>query len=313
MKLSRLVAAYLVHRRALGNRFITEGFILRSFCRHLGDPPLDGIAAGAVRSFLLNDHSGIETAARKRRALAGLYHYAHTRGYGTLSPLPTLPADPRSSFVPYIYSHAELRRLLDAIPAVCAVRLSLAEDYCMRALLLTLYGAGLRLGEALRLKDTDVDLRDAVLTIHETKFFKARLVPIGQDLLLVLRDYRTRRDRRHGVHPDAPFFRLRNGAPLNKSVAECTFCRVRATAGVQRQGGPRQQPRLHDLRHTAAVHRLLRWYRTGVDLQQQLLRLATYLGHKDLSGTQRYLTLTPQLLRTASRRFARYVKENRHE
>lgn len=313
MKLSCLVSKYLIHRRALGNRFIAEGFILRSLCRHLGDPLLKEVATGAVRSFLLNGHSGIETAARKRRALAGLYRYAHTRGCGTLSPLPILPAGPQSSFVPYIYSHKELRRLLDAIPAVCAVRHSLAEDYGMRALLLTLYGAGLRLGEALRLKDADVDLGNAVITIRETKFFKTRLVPIGKDLVLVLRDYRARRDRRHGACPDAPFFRLRNGAPVNKSVAESTFCRVRTAAGIQRQGGPRQQPRLHDLRHTAAVHRLLCWYGTGVDLQQQLLRLATYLGHKDLSGTQRYLTLTPQLLRAASRRFGRYAMENRHE
>jgi integrase/recombinase XerD len=100
---------------------------------------------------------------------------------------------------------------------------------------------------------------------------------------------------------------------MNKPVVERTFRRLRSVAGVQRQGGPRQQPRLHDVRHTAVVHRLLRWYQTGVDLQKQLPRLATYLGHKDLSSTQRYLTLTPQLLRAASRRFERYAREDRYE
>jgi integrase/recombinase XerD len=176
-----------------------------------------------------------------------------------------------------------------------------------------LYGAGLRLGEALALNDADVDLQEAVLTIREAKFFKTRLVPIGQDLVRVLTAYRSRRELRHRGSPIVPFFQFRNGAPMNKHVVERTFCRLRAAANVQRDGGPRQQPRLHDLRHTAAVHRLLRWHQNGDDLQQQLPRLATYLGHKDLSATQRYLTLTPQLLRAASRRFERYAMENHYE
>jgi len=313
MKLSRLISNYIAYRRALGNRFIAEGFILRSCCRHLGDITLEDVTAEGVRDFLLNGSKSLETTSRKRRVLVGLYRYAYTRGSGTALPLPALPATPPSSFVPYIYTHDDLRRLLDAVPAVCAVRQSLIDDYAMRALLLTLYGAALRLGEAVKLKDADVDLRDAVLTIRETKFFKTRLVPIGKDLLRVLIDYRNRRNRQHTADLDAPFFRLRNGASLNKPVVERTFRRLRAAAGVQREGGPRRQPRLHDLRHTAAVHRVQRWYRTGVNLQKQLLRLATYLGHKDLSGTQRYLTLTPQLLRAASRRFERYAAEDRHE
>jgi site-specific recombinase XerD len=84
-------------------------------------------------------------------------------------------------------------------------------------------------------------------------------------------------------------------------------------AAVRREGGSRRQPRLHDLRHTAAVHRLIHWYRSGADLQRLLPRLATYLGHRDLSGTQHYLTLTPPLLREASRRFHRYVGDRSHD
>ncbi len=313
MKLSTLITEYLAYRRALGNRFITEGFILRSFSRHLGTPELDDIDSEMVRSFLLHRCTNLATAARKRRALAGLYRYAQTRRYQTLPPLPLLPRVPEPSFVPYIYSRDDLRRLLDAAPKIGAVRLSLIEDYTLQALLLTLYGAGLRLGEALALNDADVDLQEAVLTIRETKFFKTRLVPIGRDLVRVLTEYRSRRERLHPGLSGAPFFRLHNGARMNKPVVERTFRRLRAAARVQREGGPRQQPRLHDLRHAAAVHRLLRWYRTGVDLQQQLPRLATYLGHKDLASTQRYLTLTPQLLRAAGRRFERYARENSYE
>jgi integrase len=76
---------------------------------------------------------------------------------------------------------------------------------------------------------------------------------------------------------------------------------------VLRQDKARYQPRLHDLRHSAATHRLLSWYQNGVDVQRMLPQLATYLGHVHITGTQHYLSLTPQLLQQASQRFERYA------
>jgi integrase/recombinase XerD len=313
MTLSRIITDYLTHRRALGNRFAAEGHILRSFCRHVGRSALSTISADTIRAFLINPGTKIETAARKRRVLSGLFRYAQTRGYGQSPPLQVLPRTPISSFVPYIYTQAELRQLLQAASSICSVRQSLIEDYALRALLLTLYGAALRLGEAISLNAVDVDLEQAVLTIRQTKFFKTRLVPIGRDLTRILTDYRDQRDRCHPRSAEGAFFRLRNGARMNQPVVQRTFRRLRAAVGVRRGGGPRDQPRLHDLRHAGAVHRLLRWYRAGADLQLLLPRLATYMGHKDLVSTQHYLTMTPQLLRTAGRRFERYARESRHD
>jgi site-specific recombinase XerD len=245
--------------------------------------------------------------------LKGLFRFAQTRGYDRPPPLPPLARTPKSTFVPFIYTPAQLRQLLGVRTAICSVRRSLMEDYALRALLLTLYAAALRLGEAIRLDEVDVDLDQAVLTIRQTKFFKTRLVPMGRDLTRVLIDYRKERDRCHRRSADGAFFRLRNGERMTQAVIELTFRRLRAAAGIFRDGGPRHQPRLHDLRHTGAVHRLLRWYRTGADLQTLLPRLATYLGHKDLVSTQHYLTMTPQLLRTAGRRFERYARESCHD
>jgi integrase/recombinase XerD len=76
---------------------------------------------------------------------------------------------------------------------------------------------------------------------------------------------------------------------------------------VSRIDGSRYQPRLHDMRHTYAVTRLVRWYREGADVQRLLPQLATYLGHVHISGTQRYLSMTPELLRQASLLFERYA------
>ncbi len=73
-----------------------------------------------------------------------------------------------------------------------------------------------------------------------------------------------------------------------------------------RPAGESRPPRLHDLRHTAAVHRVVAWYRSGRHVQQPMPLLATYLGHVDLRSTQQYLQMTPELLQEASHRFARY-------
>lgn len=308
MKLSQLVTEYLTYKRALGYRFITEGFILQAFCRSVGELSLGDVRPDHFVAFFRTGH-----VERRHRAIKGLCHYAMGR-YGELLPqLPQSRAVRPSCFVPHIYTREELKRLMQTATAICAVRQALIEDYVLRAILLLLYGAGLRLGEALALNVADVDLPHALLTIRQTKFHKTRLVPLGDDLLQRLIDYRREHDQPDADQRDCPFFCLRNGARVNHAVIERTFRRLRKEAGVVRQGGPRNQPRLHDLRHTAAVHRLISWYRAGEDMQHLLPKLATYLGHKDLSGTQRYLTLTPQLLHEASLRFERYALESHHD
>jgi site-specific recombinase XerD len=183
----------------------------------------------------------------------------------------------------------------------------------MRALILILYGACLRHGEALRLTMQDVNLDEAVLHVRESKFFKSRLVPLGADLNGAMQSYTRQRNQKFGQEPDAPFFCFRDGRPLSQTAVRRIFQRQRILANIRREGGVSCQPRLHDLRHAGAVHRLISWYRSGADLQLLLPHLATYLGHIDLAGTQRYLTLTPELLREASARFEAYALETHHE
>ena len=248
-----------------------------------------------------------ETIVKRYRTLSAFYRYLASRRGIHLPPLPQAPKVGMSTFVPHIYSHEELGRLLRAAPVACQNPSALLDGDTLRTVLLLLYGAGLRLGEAVRLDVGDVDLIHALLTVRQTKFFKMRLVPLGRDLTRVLIDYRQRWDRQHASRADFPFFRMRNGERIEQFTMERTFRLLRTIAQVSRQGGARRQPRLHDLRHTAAVHRLIAWYRRGADLQYLLPRLATYLGHKDLAGTQHYLTLTPKLLDEASKRFERYA------
>jgi integrase/recombinase XerD len=307
MKLSEVVSQYISHKRALGHRFRTEEAVLRSFCKAVGNGPMATIEAEAVLIFLNGNGPATEYSVKKYRVLSGLYRFALARGLVKVSSLPRAIQKPKApAFVPYIYSHEELERLLHSVPTVCSARAPIEEEV-LRTLLLLLYGAGLRIGEALALTLDEVDLRQACLCIRETKFFKSRLVPLGEDLTGLLTEYVARRHKHQTARDEAPLFCFRDGSPLSQSAARSAFRRLRSHAGVTREGGARRQPRLHDLRHTAAVHRLIAWYRGGADLHQLLPKLATYLGHVDLSATQRYLTLTPELLEQASLRFEHYA------
>lgn len=308
MKLKQLTAQYLAFRKSMGNDFEKEEGLFKTFCRFMGDEiEVADVTADRVKAFL--DGAGPLTSYwhRKHSILNGFYRYALSRGHVAVSPLPAVTPKQPERFVPYIYSHDELRRLLNGTASYQKQRI-LLEPYTFRAALLLLYGAGLRLSEALRLTLDDVNLRDAVIIIRETKFYKTRLVPLGTELNRALSEYARRRKKDgHSQDGSAPFFVTRTGARVPIRLIQRAFRRLRAQNGVSRHDGARFQPRLHDLRHSFTVHRLTTWYREGKDVQRLLPHLSTYLGHTDIASTQRYLTMTPELLQEASVRFERYA------
>ncbi len=312
MKLAQAVHDYIALKHSLGLRFHTEATILKAFCKALGDVAIVDVETHRVARHLAGSGPVTRHWHRKYEALSGFYRFALARGYVLHSPLPkTVPRQPQA-FQPYIYSQEELRDILKATSEYETPRRAL-EEATLRTLLLLLYGAGLRIGEALALTHADVDLDAALLTIRESKFYKTRLVPIGPRLTAVLRSYaEDRYQREHSNEPGAPFFVTRTGTAVTRGQAERAFARLRDIAGIVREDGARYQPRLHDLRHAMAVHRLVAWYREGADVQRLLPHLATYLGHVDVAATQRYLTMTPELLREASERFERYAQPEVH-
>jgi integrase/recombinase XerD len=311
MKLSALVAQYVAYKQSMGMRFHTEARTLRSFYRAMGEISVAEIAPGRVQAYIAGTGPVTRFWHRKHEVLRGFYRFAMARGYAASSPLPKIIPKP-PLFVPYIFSHDELQRLLDAT-ACCESPRSKLQPYTCRMLILLLYGAGLRISEALSLRLTNVDLTAGVLTIRESKFYKTRLVPMGPDLAGAVGQYVAQRAKAHPTQLDGALFLTRTGTSVARHTAENVFSRLRVRAGVLRQDGGRYQPRLHDLRHAFVVHRLVSWYRQGADVQRLLPQLATYLGHVHIAATQRYLTLTPELLHEASQRFERYAREEPHE
>lgn len=312
MTLRALVALYVAFRKSAGSDFRSSERLLAMFCRAAGqEMQVAEVGEKQVAAFLRGNGTFTRYWHRKHSALLGFYRYAVSRGYVERLPLPTLVPKQPPAIVPYIYTQDELRRLLGATERDH----SLLEPRTFRMLLLLLYRAGLRGCEARRLKLSDVDTRVAMLTIRDTKFYKTRLVPLGTDLNALVTEYL---EWRLAVHPfgkqDECLLVDRNGAPLRDYGIRRAFARLRVAADVTRHDGARYQPRLHDLRHSFTVDRLTAWYREGKDVQKLLPALSTYLGHNSVAATQVYLTMTPELLRQASRRFQTYaLGEGEHE
>jgi integrase/recombinase XerD len=312
MKLKDLITQYVAFRKSLGGDFESTASVLNTFCNRMGrDIDLADIRAEHVEEFLAG--TGVNSYwRRKYDILRGFYRYATSRGFVNQAPLPsTVPKMP-PRFVPYIYKADELQRLINpAAPERIGFRK--LEPHTLRAVLLLLYGAGLRIGEAVALTLEDVDFREAVITIRDTKFHKTRLVPIGLRLNQAMAQYAAQRKAAgHSQSGDAPFFVLRRGKPLSVQIVQKAFARLRRSAGVGRADRARYQPRLHDMRHSHAVHRLTSWYEQGADVQKLLPYLSTYLGHVNIAATQVYLTMTPELLRAASLRFEQYALQELH-
>jgi integrase/recombinase XerD len=306
MKLQQAVEQYVSHKRSLGMQCQTMGRQLRAFCKASGDVNVDEVGARTAHAFIYGSGPVTSNLHGKFHVLRGFYRYLLSRGYVTNSPLPVqIPKEPER-LIPYIYSRAELHGLLQA--AQKESHWCKLEPVTLHALLLLLYGAGLRISEALRLTLSDVDLEQRLLTIGETKFYKTRLVPLGADLSQALTIYLAARSKaEHPSPPEAFLLVTRHSLPVSVQLAEDTFKRLCRRVGVRRKDASRFVPRLHDLRHTFAVHRLTACYRDGGDVQRLLPQLATYLGHVDIDSTQRYLTLTPELLSQASNRFEQYA------
>jgi len=305
MKLSQAADLYIQRKQDAGMRFDSPTHILRSFLRHCGDIDLHHITVPQVTAFL--DGSGVRpsTWSGKRGTLQAFFVYWTARGRLKYSPLPPSAPKITQSFVPYIYSRSDLSSLLSAVPRCQRASGCVMSAATFRTLVLFLYGTGMRLGEALRLQLVDVDLMLTLITIRDTKFYKSRLVPLGPDIEKVLQQYLRLPGRRNQHY--RPLFQTKSGNPLRSRVVQASFARLRKIACIERHDDSYFQPRLHDLRHTFAVHRLTEWYRQDADVQRLLPALCTYLGHVDLNATQRYLTMTPELLQQANRRFERYV------
>jgi len=304
MNLSQLIEQYIDFRKSLGEIQKSNACTLRMFGRFVGQTAgIVDVTPEQVNAFLVGKGQHTLTWHHKLGALRSFYRYAVSRNYAAAAPLPAVIPKRPAAFIPYIFSPDDLRRLLRAIDADTRRQMGM-EPITVRAIVLLLYGTGMRVQEALSLNHGDVDLDAALLTVRQTKFGKTRLVPVGPELRDVLAKYAS---RSKAAASDTPFFKMRAGNRVSRQRLEINYRYFRARARIARTDGVRQQPRLHDLRHSFAVHRLTSWYREGADVQKLLPHLSVFLGHTEIRHTQIYLTMTPELLHEAGQRFGQYA------
>ena len=204
---------------------------------------------------------------------------------------------------PYIYSDAEIQNLVRA-----AGRLPSTTGLKGRTLS-TIFGllavTGMRVSEALALDREDVDLKEGVLRVRRTKFGKSRLVAVHESTCQILADFARQRDRVVQRPATAAFFLSEKRGRVTEWTARYNFAKVSREVGLR---GPTTNcrhgrgPRLHDMRHRFAVCTLLGWYRAGIDVEREIPKLATYLGHVHVNETYWYIEGVPELLELATRR-----------
>lgn len=206
----------------------------------------------------------------------------------------------RNRPVPHIYSRDEVCRIMTAARRLHS-RPPL-RPVTIATLVGCLYATGLRVGEALRLTLAHVDLRQRLILVEQTKFRKTRYVPVSPSVAARLSHYlRQRRLAGFSTEPSSPFFVSATGRRFDASGFTTVFLAIIRRLGLRGQHG--RGPRIHDLRHSFAVARLLAWHRSGANLFAKLPTLSTYLGHTTVSGTEVYLHATAELLESVGKRF----------
>lgn len=286
--LRQAIDDYIALRRSLGFKLREMADDLQNFIAFLEQQAAPFVTTKLAMEWAMQpvDHQPCDWAQRLSSVRVFARHWHATDPRTEIPPTGLLPFRPQRAH-PYLYSELEIQQLLAA-----ALKLTPSQGlrpwthHCLFGLLAV---AGLRISEALKLEQKDVDLCEGILTIRQTKFGKTRLVPLHTSTRDVIADYARRRDR-FLRNPASPGFLLNDhGRRLEVSAVRRTFYDLSRQIGLR---GPEDHkgPRLHDFRHRFAVHTLIQWYRSDEDIERRLPVLSTFLGHGHVADTYWYLS-----------------------
>jgi integrase len=303
--LAEPIRTFVEYKRALNRKYRPESAALRLFDRYLCEHEATGW--GSIDSILIEHFLQSRPRSRPRsyNHLLGVLHrffdWAVLQGSVAANPVKAARRRDTGKRIPYLFDLTDAKRLLELVSTLPDRSRAPHRAKTYQMIFALLYGLGLRVGEAVRLKLGDVDLQRDTLFIRETKFSKNRLVPLGPKLATRLRQYMEDQHGSTGTS-DRPLFSFTKRGCICPETISQTFHSLVPRLGLVLPPGV-SSPRLHDLRHAFAVGTLLRWYRQGIDPNCRLIHLSTFLGHVDPNSTAVYLTITEELLREADRRF----------
>lgn len=212
--------------------------------------------------------------------------------------IPQMPKHQWPEFIPYVFTHEQMGKVFKASDKLILSNNNLnCGLFAIPALLRLLYSSGLRIGEALSIKNEDVDFVRQLIVLKKTKNQMQRLVPLHPSLFEVLIQYKEARDKMPMQGLSAPkgfFFISTIGKPLNRKSVYPWFRKIIEECSIPHIGN-NQGPRIHDIRHTCAVHSLIKLVGDGLDIYCALPILSVFLGHKTIIGTERYVRLTQEM------------------
>lgn len=227
-----------------------------------------------------------------RRVMYLIHFAAFLNDSGYKAYMSRLPRAYKSTFTPHIFSPKEMEAIFAASDQLEMGSCMNSAVNVMPAILRTLYGTGIRIGEAVALTVKDVHLDDRYLIIRQSKNGKERMVPFSDSLADVLRQYRS---SLHTVqNSEGHFFVKRNGYPCRAKVIYDWFRKVLRKAGIPHEGRGKG-PRLHDVRHAFSIHSSVAMAESGLDLYYSLPILSEYLGHQSLEATDQYVRLVSDM------------------
>lgn len=282
-------------KRSLGFKYFTEETIYSIFDRYtreIGETKL-GISKELAEKWCERKNNESDSY-RFHRCLCLSQLSSYLCRIGIRSYIPRLPRV-KSSFTPYIFSKDEMAAIFNASDKLVAQRKMMNSIiFVMPALLRLLYCTGLRIGEALALRNKDINLTENFLIIRDSKNGKQRMIPISESLSAVCKDYLQHRDSLPLSKSEDYLFVSLNGSVCSADAVYRQFQKILKIAGIPFIGN-HHGPRVHDLRHTFAVTSLAQMAESGADLYTMLPVLSTFLGHQSLSATDSYVRLTAEM------------------
>jgi len=299
------IRRFISLRQLAGTDYQSQALLLSYFDRFLADQKLKEprmtpqIIDGYLRTL---SHLAPRSRGNRFCVVRQLCRYLQRTDPLTYVPEVIRSIPSQSAYQPYIYSANEIRSLLAAalkLPPPGSLR-----PLTISTLLGLLYSTGIRIGEALALNLENFHRTEQRIYIAEGKFRKARWVPLSGSTFKVLQSYMDQRLRIKPGSASSPLLLNQRSRRLRHCTVNQTFRGLLIRCAIPY--GQHTGARIHDLRHTFAVHRLLQWYRDGKDVNARLPWLATYMGHVDIVSTQVYLRATPELTSEVVRRFHNY-------
>lgn len=289
------IREYIDIRETFSSNFRTQSGVLRQFDRYCVDKNISApvLDAELVNGWLLTKQGEKQSTRASRVSTLKLFaNYLKTIGC-TVTWIPR-PGYTRNNekYVPYIFTIEEISRLINTADSLPIAHGSSMIHLVFPAVLRVLYCCGLRISEALVLRVKDIDLLNKFIYIENAKFNKIRRLPISQSLINYLKHYKESNANLIGNDEEAFFFPNANREQYSPRTIYDKFRIVLHQSGIpHREKGPR----VHDLRHTFAVHSLTKNIKCGQDIYVTLPVLMTYLGHGKISSTEYYLRLTAEV------------------